>query len=64
MSTKELVELILLLQKLTPTVAKLIRELLEYLSGKSSDEVLAEADSIFERVKQKAKDASSPGSAT
>ncbi len=57
MNTKEIVELILLLQKLSPVVAKLIRDLLEDLSGKSSDEVLAEADSIFERVKQKARDA-------
>ncbi len=65
MNAEEIVKMVLLLQRLTPVAAKLIGGLMEDLSDKSSDEVLAEADSIFERVKQKARDASSnPGSAT
>lgn len=61
MNLKEIIKLLTLLTTLAPAGVALILKLMEDMSGKSDEEILAEADAIFARVKAKADAARSSG---
>lgn len=53
MNLKDIIKLLTLLTTLAPAAVALILKLMEDMSGKGDDEILAEADAIFARVKAK-----------
>jgi hypothetical protein len=57
MDAKELIALIQLIESLAPTAVGLVKQLMQDLSGKTDDEVLAEGDAILANVQDKARKA-------
>lgn len=56
MTAQEIIAIIQLAETLAPEAVKLVMALMQDLSGKTSEEVLAEADTILARVKAKARE--------